>query len=283
MTDFVSFCRARGILIDAMPPFGKWESYPTDDKPGKKNGRVRFMGDHGHAHNWGTMEKPDVWQLDKESTAVDPQQLANWAAQAEKKQAARREAAAEAARKAAGILNACRVATHPYLATKGFPEAEGNVYDHPTGGALLVVPMRIAERLVGLQFIAEGGEKRFMAGQQSKGAELVIDNKGVDVLLEGFATALSVQAALQAARVRYRIHCCFSASNMIEIGKKLPGKFITIADNDASLTGENAALELGAPYWMSATVGHDANDDHRARGLFALSQELKLLVMGLPR
>jgi len=282
MSDFVLFCRSRDILIDSEPPVGVWRSFPTSDKPHKKNGRVKFMGDHGFAINWATMTHPDLWQRDKDAPPLDPAQLARIAKQQAESAAKRIAGNKEAARKAAAILGICQVGEHPYLTAKGFPEASGNVYAHRSGARLLVVPMRRGAHLVGLQFIDESGNKKFLEDQASRGAELVIDNKGVDVLCEGYATGLSIQAALQAARIRYRIHCCFSAFNITVIGQALreeKRRVIVVADNDPQHAGENAAQQVADAYWISKTVGNDFNDDHRARGLFAMSQDLKMILM----
>jgi putative DNA primase/helicase len=42
------------------------------------------------------------------------------------------------------------------------------------------------------------------------------------------------------------------------------------ADNDESKTGEKAAEQTGLPWIMAGTVGWDANDLHKAAGLFAV-------------
>jgi putative DNA primase/helicase len=55
-----------------------------------------------------------------------------------------------------------------------------------------------------------------------------------------------------------------------------------IADNDKSGTGERIAREIGGAYWMSETVGHDFNDDHLARGDFAMMMDLKRMLTRKP-
>ena len=42
--DFLSFVRAHGILIDTVPPVGRWMRLPTQTHPRKRNGAVKFMG-----------------------------------------------------------------------------------------------------------------------------------------------------------------------------------------------------------------------------------------------
>jgi putative DNA primase/helicase len=133
--------------------------------------------------------------------------------------------------------------------------------------------MRIDGKLFGCQLIDEDGKKKFLSGQKTSHSTFVIDNKGTNVLCEGFATALSVQAAMKSLRRRYTIHVCFSAGNMAKIARDLEAG-VVVADNDASGTGEKTAKDIGWPYWMSKTVGNDANDDHKEMGLFKFSQSL---------
>ena len=83
-------------------------------------------------------------------------------------------------------------------------------------------------------------------------------------------------AAAQKANIQVRVVVCFSAHNMVTVAQKLKPRLV-IADNDASGTGERVAIQIGAPYWMSETVGNDFNDDHKQRGLFAVSNDLRKL------
>jgi putative DNA primase/helicase len=161
---------------------------------------------------------------------------------------------------------------HPYLKRKGFEEEPGNVYVKETLG-FLIIPMRIGSQLVGAQVISEDGDKKFLYGQRTKGAEFVFDNKGPHILTEGYATALSVRAAMKALKMRYTIHVCFSAQNLLHVSQGLAECFI-VADNDESQTGERMAKKSGKPFWMPPTVGQDFNDMHQEVGLFKASQEL---------
>jgi putative DNA primase/helicase len=99
------------------------------------------------------------------------------------------------------------------------------------------------------------------------------------VLCEGYATALSIRAALNAIKARYTLFVCFSANNLGRIAKTLP-KGLVVADNDASLTGERVARETGWPYFMPPTVGHDFNDLHLSTSLFKCSQALRSALLG---
>ncbi len=268
---FEEFARSHGLILDSAI-VGKWVSTPTEDHPRKRNGRYKFMGDHGWVQNWATMTAPVIWKGQSASLTNTQIRQAKFKADRERK-----EAAEKAAAKAGWILHQCRQAFHPYLTAKGFSEEEGNVWA-TDDGLILVIPMRINGRIVGCQLINDKGEKKFLSGQITKGATFVMDAKGVPIFVEGYATALSVRAAMKAIKIRYTIHVCFSASNLEHIAGNIPGGLI-VADNDGSGTGEKAAIKTGKPYWLSPTVGNDFNDDHARVGLFPVSQSLKRVLI----
>lgn len=180
----------------------------------------------------------------------------------------------DAAKKAAWIMHQTKNEQHAYLDSKGWPEAVGAVWWPTEDNNLLCIPMRVDERLVGLQMIDRTGAKRFLKGQRTSEAEYVITNNGrgaQDFWVEGYASALSLRECLMALKMRYRIHVTFSANNL----KKMATHGLVIADNDASKTGENAAISTGLPYWMSDVQGEDINDAHRRLGLFRCSQAIR--------
>jgi putative DNA primase/helicase len=217
------------------------------------------------------MEKPAVW-FEGKVTASSPD-VKRSILQSLNKTSDLHE---KAASKAGWILNQCKNDTHPYLASKGFPDLEANVWDKD-GEKLLVIPMRIGTKLVGLQIINEQGEKKFLYGQQSKGATFCMNAKGIPMFCEGYATGLSIREMMKTCNIKYSIHVCFSASNM----KHVAGYFsngVIVADNDNSGVGQTTALETGKPYWISPTVGEDFNDYHQRVGNFRASQSLKKLV-----
>jgi hypothetical protein len=82
------------------------------------------------------------------------------------------------------------------------------------------------------------------------------------------------QQALRNLKVPYVLHVTFSAGNMKKVAEALPAG-VVVADNDASGTGERVAREIGWPYWMSDTVGEDANDYAQRCGVFALAMGIK--------
>ena len=182
-----------------------------------------------------------------------------------------------AAQKAARILRQCSLEKHAYLDSKGFPDELGNVLSLHDGTPLLCIPMRSGKMLVGLQIINIDGNKKFLAGQKSESAEFLIDGKGQDWFVEGYATALSLKAALGALKARFRIHVTFSAGNLKKMASTCPGALV-VADNDESKAGERAAQESGCRYFLPPTVGQDFNDLHREIGLFRVSQMLRRFI-----
>lgn len=265
---FIDFARAHGLIINILIPF-KWVRVPTVSHPKKRNGAYKFMEDHGFVQEHSTMTDVAMWRPEGDQK-VDTKDLQRRAKAAAVDIAKKQH---EAAQRAQWILSQCSLEAHPYLERKGFKDERANVW---TDGdrVLLVIPMRVGREIVGCQLIDADGGKKFLFGQRTSGAAFVMDNKGLNVLCEGYATALSIRAALAALKKRYRLFVCFSAHNTKVIAQTLPSGFV-VADNDASGVGEKAAKEIGWPYFMPPTVGHDFNDFHRAESLFKVSQALK--------
>jgi putative DNA primase/helicase len=266
--DFISFARLHGIIINHEPRIGMWRRYSTEDKPAHKNGAVKFMGDHAFIQNHATMTEIVVWKADADAK-IDHEKIRRIAQQAD--QDIRRKQI-EAAKTAAWMLKESQIATHPYLAAKGFSDEQGNIYVKD-GVLLMLVPMRVGANLVGVQIIEPEGKKKFLFGQRTSNAEFVWDNKGPHILCEGYATGLSIRSAMKALKRRYTLHVCFSAGNMEKIAASLPGGFV-VADNDLSQTGVNTAKKIGWPFYVPPTPGQDFNDFAVSVGLFRSSQAL---------
>lgn len=221
------------------------------------------------ASGWTPPADDTVTPLTEEQ--LRQQQQAREARQA-KERAERAAAQDKAARKAAWILHQCKHEQHAYLHKKGWGEAYGSVWWPAEEQNLLCVPMRVGEHLVGLQMIDRHGEKRYLSGQRTSGAEYCINNAGpgaVDWWVEGYATGLSLRDCLHALRMRYRIHVTFSAGNL----KRMARHGVVIADNDETGTGQAAAAATGLPFFLPPAG--DLNDMHRAQGVFRTSQALR--------
>lgn len=270
---FEEFARMHGLVINRLVP-GKWVRVPTEDKPKHRNGAYRFMGAYGLVQNWATQTEPSLWRAEGESREA-AERVRRVVKEAALHQA---QAAQKAAQRAETILSECELAPHPYLASKGFPDELVNVWKRETDN-VLVIPMRCAGRIVGAQLIKPDGDKKFLYGQRSGGAEFVMGQKGLHVLCEGYATALSTQQALRNLKTAYTLHTTFSAGNMKKVAEHLPAGLV-IADNDESGTGERVAREIGWPYWISDRVKEDANDYSLRAGLFALAMGIRRALVG---
>ena len=243
--DFYRFAETHGLIIKDLI-MDRWVRVPTIDHPTKRNGAYIFQGSRGAVQNWALHEKPIVW---KDKHAKHDPQLHIRVKKAVEDQSVRQD---KAAKKAAWILNNATKDTHPYLVAKGFPDEKGYVFN-----GMLVIPMRIDGHLVGCQMIDAEGKKKFLYGQKTKGATACFDNKGLPILCEGYATALSIRRTLKKSMTRYCIHVCFSAGNLIEVAKRF-SECVIVADNDP--VGVRSAKKTGKPYWVSPNIGEDFND-----------------------
>jgi putative DNA primase/helicase len=194
---------------------------------------------------------------------------------------------AAVARDAARIASEATLQTHPYLVRKGFADLLGMVCD-----GRLVVPVSDLEqypRPISLQFISADGEKKFMPGGRTK---LGVYRLGVHhskarrvTLCEGYATALSIQAALRMLPGAHCVYACFSALNMERVSDALGSKCdaLVCADNDPlkglpgkeHKAGEEAAKRTGRRWVMPAEVGQDWNDVHVNHGLRAVMEAIR--------
>lgn len=243
---FEAFAAEHGLIIKSLVT-DRWVRVPTTDHPHKRNGAYIFQGDSGAIQNWALHTKPIPWR-DKDYK-IDYDEIrrkqTNHLKETQQKQTA-------AAKKAAWIMHNSAKSQHPYLEKKGFPNEKTWVWN-----GLMVVPMRLNNSLVGCQLISENGDKKFLSGQRTKGATATFDNKGVEILCEGYATALSIRRALKTVRSRYKLIVCFSAGNILEIAKSRT-EAILVADTDD--TGLSIAQKTGLPHWQSDVRGEDFND-----------------------
>jgi putative DNA primase/helicase len=274
--DFKEFALSHGLLIEYVIE-GRWMRVSTIDKPKHKNGSYKFLGSIGFVQNHATMTEPATWKPGADAKPFDYDAMQR-RIEAERKKTIERQQ--QAAKKAAWILGQCRQDLHPYLERKGFPEGLGMVWE-TDGSRLLVVPMRINQNLVGVQLIDRDGGKKFLSGQITTGATFQMgDGKGIIILCEGYATALSIRKAIQSLKMRATIVACFSAGNMKNIAKKyaLP---VIVADNDASGTGQRVAAEIGGPVFLPPDTGEDFNDFANRVGNFRACQALRPIIANL--
>lgn len=264
MTDFATFARSHGLIVDHVKADGRVHRCRTEAKPNRHNGAYAWDGQRGFVQDWTI--HPQAIPFRGEAGRPRAEALER----AARSDAKAREAARGLARE---IILRSAFQTHPYLARKGFPNEPALV--DPTDGRL-VVPMMNAHRygeLLSVQRIAEDGTKKFLTGGTAKDAVFHLGRGLTDVLVEGYATGLSVRVALNAMYRRARVVVCFSAGNLASVARLYRG--FVVADNDESKAGEDAAKKSGLPFVMPPKVGMDANDWHQQEGLDALCELLR--------
>lgn len=201
--------------------------------------------------------------------SMKPQQVRRQADEHSAEQRKREDKARMAALAAEAMIAAATYGHHPYLDKKGFPNAMGLVYQ-----STLIVPMRHykTNAVQSVQRISPKGRKLFLEGGKAGGAVFRLGRGSISWYCEGYATGLSIQAALKRLGRSDEVIVCFSAGNIPAVVNKT--RAFVVADNDASGTGERYARKAGVPYWMPPEVG-DANDFFLAHGVDALAKELR--------
>jgi putative DNA primase/helicase len=274
VSDFIDFAASYGLRIGDLIADNRWHRCPTESKPRKKNGAYVFDGDRGAVIDFGSMTKAATFRDGARAGFID---RATIRARAALDKAAERARQSEARAKAEDMVKRATLMAHPYLAAKGFPEERGLVLDDQ-----LLIPMREFRhyaQINSLQRISPDGAKLFLPGGKAKGSVFFI---GPFVpherwLVEGYATGLSVRAALRELHRDAQCIVCFSAGNLAHVGrlvKALRPKAYVFADNDKNGAGEKAAEESGLPFVMTSEQG-DANDYHQRHGIRALAKLIR--------
>lgn len=290
-------CAAVQIEPPRKAKVGEWVACPVVGK-GRSNGAGRVLifddGQGGIAWNWASGQQ-QRFKLDGlagpgevKAPRRDPE--------AERMDQERRQAAVRAS---AAMVAACEPLAHPYLERKGFPDEIGNVLDDPArlipsgeffdgmryqvrqmAGPFLVIPGRIAKQVVTVQLIDAEGAKLNMKAAPMKGAAHRLATGRETWVCEGYATALSVRAALRLLGRSATVLSAFSAANVAKVAEGLTGSIIA-ADHDKPLeqlhgkgTGEFYAAKSGRVWAMPPELG-DFNDMHQARGLRAVAVHLR--------
>jgi phage/plasmid primase-like uncharacterized protein len=185
-----------------------------------------------------------------------------------------RDKQAIVAKQAARFVEQAIIGGHPYLIRKGFANRATLVRE-----GHIVIPVRDVDhyqQIISAQLISLEGEKRFLPGGRTRGGIHRIGTAGASktVLCEGYATGLSIDAALQRLPGDHAVIVCFSANNLELVAKRFPGAVVA-ADNDESLTGELCAERTGLRWIMPPDIGDDFNDMHQRHGLHAVVNQLR--------
>lgn len=292
-------CAEVGIHPPKRFSIGRWAKTDTlAGKSGKGDGRVIVNDKSATAYNWQTSQRATVW-LDGEMTQQQRRELAAEISRAKEKA---RLDAARAADTAVNLMNRATSRTHPYLSSKGFSDEQTLVIDAaavraiagdyivPAGASnAVLIPARRDGKISSAQLIWEDGTKKFIFGGEIAGASHRIAT-GVDTwLCEGYATGLSVRAALKGLKMQATVLCCFSASNILFVARQLNsrGRAFIAADHDKPIphfaglgTGEYFARQAGMPYGMPPDIQTDFNDMHQHAGIFAVQRALTAIMAG---
>jgi putative DNA primase/helicase len=270
MHDFIQFAATHGVIINNPVDDGRLQRCPTSDHPKQRDGAYRFFGTWGWVQDWSNHEKPIIWKADG-TDAVPVTVMARDVERIRREEARRRQ---QAAQRAVEIVRSCKTKPHAYLTNKGFPLEVGLVDSEEN----LIIAMRDMldyRRINSVQSITNQGEKKFLYGGAAKGSIFIIGSGEDRWLCEGYATGLSIRAALRYMHQPSSVVVCFSASNLAHVAGAMGGRRLIVADNDQSGTGERFAASSGLPWVMPPDVGHDANDMHKAHGIPALANLLR--------
>lgn len=272
---------AAGMTPPRNFPQGRWVRFPGAGKGrANRSGWCRVLAPNLAVYGDWSTGLTEVWKDSAHIDGAQAQQMITAAREREREfqrqQRARQRLTAQEALK---IVMQADEGTHPYLVTKGFPFATGLIHQ-----GRLVIPMRDARdesRVLSVQLIDADGAKKFLPGGRASGAAY---RMGVPlaaarniVLVEGYATGLSVREALAKLPGPNSVVVCFSARNMESVAEMFPGAVIA-ADNDRSETGAQAAARTGLRWSMPAEIGTDWNDQHRAKGIWSVVHAMRELI-----
>lgn len=292
-------CSDVGICRPKKTAFGKWLNADTlAGKSGKGDGRLIIQEHFVTAWNWQTGLKSTV-SLRDGASAKEQKAIAQSVARSKEKAL---KDAARAAGMASALMSAASFEHHPYLIAKGFRDEQamvvtaatarqivGDYIVPPDGHHAILVPARRLGSVISAQLIWEDGTKKFLFGGEMRGATHRIAAGVYTWICEGYATALSVRAALHGLKVRSTVLVGFSASNIATVSRQVRGKAFIAADNDKPLkqfdwkgAGEYYALQSGLPYGMPPDIGADFNDLHQRDGIFAVQRSLTSIMSGRP-
>lgn len=274
--NFLDFAASYGLRISDAIADNRWHRCPTEEKPRKKNGAYVYDGSRGAVIDFATMTKAAAFRDGSRAGFIDRAAIR---ARAALDKAAEQARQSEARTNAQEMIKRSALDIHPYLKAKGFAVERGLVLD----GELLI-PMREFSNYAqvnSVQRITADGTKLFLAGGKAKGSVFFLGlRKALDCwLVEGYATGLSVRAALRELHRDGLVVVCFSASNLAHVGRLVrasrPRMSFVFADNDKSGAGAKAAEETGLPWCSAPEQGFDANDLHRVQGVRAVANLMR--------
>ncbi len=293
--DVLTQLRDAGLLVDALDTSGALQRVPVEgDRHAKKSGwyvahelltsdgRRLTFGTYG---NWKTGAIEKIQYRREEVSDAEHQRIrAKIKQDREDAERRRAELARTAATRAAKLWGQLPdEGRSPYLDRK---KVRAFNLRFARDGAIVVPVFGRTLELVGLQFIAADGTKRFLTGTAKAGASFRIGRPGPDpvpyVICEGYATGASVHMA-----TGWPVVVCFDAGNILPVAADLrevapDARIIIAADDDHATPGnpgrtkaaeaaERIQGEIALPVFASPLdAGTDFNDLHVAEGLDAV-------------
>lgn len=276
--NFVTFAGLHGLIINDVYASEKIRRCPTELHPRSDNGAYFFDGQRGWIFAWDG-EAKTIWWNDETATPWTDAEKRAWADKRKKEVERRKDQQRRAAMHAQELIKQCKPLTHNYLRSKQLPDAIGLVDQENS----LIVPMRDFEnnQLLGAQVIRwlmeeREWEKKMLPGMRAKGAVLRLGStrSAETWMCEGYATGLSIEAAIRRLNANASVLVCFSANNLAYVAPGIKGRKFIYADHDKSGTGQRIAMESGLPFCISDIEGNDANDDHQQFGLLSVCKKI---------
>lgn len=283
---FIAFAASHGVEIKRLDDSGKIRRCGTTEHPHSKNGAYLFDGRGGFVWAWDGEARAIAYN-DPDARPLTEAEKARHAAKRQVYRDERAQLERTAVEWAQRMLTLAKPSEHGYLQLKGLKQVQALVL--PEGE--LFVPMRDVgtNALLGAQIVRwlteeRRWEKKYLYGMRSKGAVLRLGPRQATetILCEGYATALSIEAAVRQMKLNAAVLVTFSAHNLTHTAGRLAGRVYVIADHDAPQrdpvkaaqnpgeAGQRAAMATGLGWAMPDTEGQDANDLHKAGGLMAV-------------
>jgi hypothetical protein len=304
--DFAAFARACGLDLVQVKGHDRIYRCPTFNKPGKNNGAYMLRRD---GNGW-VIAYDAGGELQWFDDPAGPKKWTNeeklaWERQRAKERLERERNWARSATQAEQMLKTCRIGPSGYLHRKGFPSAQSLCL--PDGATFIPMRNLMTNELQGAQVIRwlpeeRQWEKKFLWQMNPRLAvmRLGAPRDVATVLVEGYATGLSVLEACRQMYLTCAVVVCFSDANLVRVAEALqhaPFDRCVFADNDdippqerakrdrgepfeARGPGELAAVKTGLPYSMPPQVGMDANDWHMKHGVMSLCALVQKAIRG---
>ena len=217
MQTFSEFARACGVLVGDLHPSERIRRCATTAHERSKNGAYFWDGQRGWVMAWDG--DGEVHWYGGELKPWTDEEKREWARKRDADRQRRIARQIQAARQAEALIRSCIPQAHGYLHRKGFPDTRVLVAPDEA----MVIPMRDVSdnRILGVQTVRWDADerewvKRMATGMRATGAVLRIGPVSAveTVLCEGYATGLSIDAAIKQMRLNAAVLVCFSDSNL---------------------------------------------------------------------